>query len=302
MAEKTEQPASTSSASVPDRVAVDLHLHSTLSDGSDEPEQIVATAQRQGLTSIALTDHDNLEGIDRARNAAAASGIDFIAGTELSVDWPGGTMHLLAYFLEPGEGPLQDEMVHIREGRMVRNREMVSRLNDIGIDISYEDVEAQSGGGVIGRPHFAAVLIQRGDVESIREAFDRYLATGRPGYVPRYRIEAARAIELATASGAITSIAHPHTLGVGADDYSRAFSQLASVGLGGIEAYYAEYTPQVRKHLAGLARDLGIIATGGSDYHGSYKPDLDIGVGHGDLVVPDTAVIELHEARQRLAN
>lgn len=279
---------------------VDLHLHSRFSDGSDDPEAIVAFAATAGLSTIALTDHDNLEGIERARTAAAATDVELISGTELSVDWPGGAMHLLVYFLEPGPGALQDEMRRIRDGRRDRNLEMIEQLNRLGIEISVAEVEAEAGEGVTGRPHFAAILYRKGYVESLGDAFDRYLAAGRPGYVPRMRLGAAEAIELATASGAVTSVAHPHTLGVSADDYARAFGELVASGLGGIEAYYAEYSPDVRNHLAELAGQLGVAATGGSDYHGAYKPGLAIGTGYGDLVVPDQAALSLFAARNRL--
>lgn len=279
---------------------VDLHLHSRFSDGSDDPEAIVAAAAAAGLSTIALTDHDNLEGIERARAAAAEFEVELISGTELSVEWPRGAMHLLVYFLEPGSGALQDEMRRIRDGRRNRNLEMIEQLNRIGLEISVAEVEAEAGEGVTGRPHFAAILLRKGYVESLSDAFDRYLAAGRPGYVPRLRLEAARAIELATASGAVTSVAHPHTLGVSADDYGRAFSDLVAAGLGGIEAYYAEYSPEVRHHLAGLAAQLDVVATGGSDYHGSYKPGLAIGTGYGDLAVPDQAALSLFAARDRL--
>jgi len=281
-------------------VPVDLHLHSTFSDGSDEPEAIVANARDAGLSTIALTDHDNLDGISRAQAAAAAAGIDLIPGTELSVGWPSGAMHLLVYFLEPHSGPLQDELTRIREGRMDRNLQMVDQLNGLGIDLTYDEVAEQAGEGVMGRPHFAAVLMRKGYVTSIKNGFDAYLAAGRPGYVPRTRLEASRAIELATASGAVTAVAHPHTVGVAAAEYADAFTSLVDSGLGGIEAYYAEYSPEVRIHLADLAAHLGVIATGGSDYHGTYKPDTRIGTGRGDLLVPDKAATELHAARARL--
>ena len=155
---------------------VDLHLHSTLSDGSDEPEDLVAGAVAAGLSTIALTDHDNLEGIERARTAAEVAGIDLIPGTELSVDWPGGAMHLLVYFLEPGPGPLQDELTRIQEGRSARNRQMVDQLTSLGLEITYDEVAAQAGPGVTGRPHFAAILMQKGYTDSIKEAFDVFLA------------------------------------------------------------------------------------------------------------------------------
>lgn len=274
-------------------MAVDLHLHSNLSDGSDEPEAIVRRAAELGLSTIALTDHDNLDGIARARTAAQPLGLDVISGTELSVGWNGDGMHLLVYFLEPVSGPLQDRLLEVQEGRANRNIRIVDRLNELDMDITYDEISDQADGTGIGRPHFAAVMVRKGYATDIKDAFDRFLATGRPAYLPRTRLDAVQAIELATESGAVTSIAHPHTLGVARDDYRHAFEDLTDAGLGGIEAYYGEYPPELRAHLAELCGLLGIVATGGSDYHGSYKPDLQIGVGRGDLVVPDVAVAEL---------
>lgn len=250
-----------------------------------------------GLTTIALTDHDTLDGIAEAAEAAAEGGIGFIPGTELSVDWPTGTMHMLVYHLAPGPGLLQDRLADLREARERRNHVILERLARLGIDIPFAEVEAESGGGVIGRPHIAAVLVARGHAADIPDAFDRYLAQGRPGYVDRTRLAAAEAIDLARRSGAVPVIAHPHTLGVSQAEYSAAFSELAAVGLGGIESYYAEYSPELRLHLAGLCDQLGLVATGGSDYHGRYKPGLEVGTGRGDLVVPDDVVAALDAAR-----
>jgi predicted metal-dependent phosphoesterase TrpH len=277
-------------------VAVDLHTHSNASDGSERPAAIVQMAAAGGLSAVALTDHDNLDGISEAEAAADEFGIDFIIGTELSVTWDGGPMHLLVYFLS-GSGPLEDEMVSIRRGRTERNHRLVGRLQRLGIDVTYEEVEAQAGGRGIGRPHFAAVMVAKGCVPDIPTAFDRYLAAGRPGYEPRDRLGAVRAIELARASQAVPVIAHPHTIGAGADDYNRAFRRLADAGLGGIECYYGEYSQELRSHLAGVAHGLGLAATGGSDYHGAYKAGIEVGIGRGDLRVPDAAVEELIASR-----
>lgn len=272
---------------------VDLHLHSTKSDGTSTPAQVVHAAVAAGLSTIALTDHDNLDGIDEARAAAEGTGLGFISGTELSVDWEGGAMHMLVYFLEPGSGPLQDRLIAIRRGRSERNHEIVAALQGLGIDITHDEIAAEAGGSGIGRPHIAAVLVAKGIVADIPEAFDRLLATGRPAYRPRLRLGVDEAISLARASGGVPVIAHPHTLGIPADGYAEAFRGLVAAGLGGIEAYYGEYTPQLRRHLAGLCEDLGIVATGGSDYHGAYKPDLAVGTGRGDLHVPDHVVASL---------
>lgn len=282
-------------------MAVDLHLHSTASDGSDEPSRIVALATDAGLTAIALTDHDNLDGIPEASAAAERAGLRFVSGTELSVSWRGAAMHLLVYFLEPGPGPLQDELATVRLGREDRNRKLVDRLTELGAKLSYEEVLAEAGGSGVGRPHFAAVLVRKGYVETIKSAFDVYLADGQPGYVPRQRLEAVAAIRLARQSGAVPVIAHPHTLKVPPDGYAASFRELVDLGLGGIEAYYGGYATDVRDNLVDLCADLGIVATGGSDYHGSYKPGLSVGSGPGDLVVPDHIVSDLEQQRDRTA-
>jgi len=280
-------------------VAVDLHLHSTKSDGTTTPQEVVRSGVSAGLSAIALTDHDNLDGIAEARAAAGSAGLGFIPGTELSVGWEGGAMHMLVYFLEPEPGPLQDRLRAVRDGRTARNHEIVVALQGLGIDISYEEVAAEAAGSGIGRPHIAAVLVSKGVVADIPAAFDRLLATGRPAYRPRLRLEVVEAIALARASGAVPVIAHPHTLGIPEGGYREAFRELVDVGLGGIEAYYGEYTPELRSHLAALCDDLGIVATGGSDYHGRYKPDLSVGIGRGDLEVPDATVERLIDERDR---
>lgn len=278
-------------------MAVDLHLHSTFSDGSDSPEAIVAEAAGIRLTTIALTDHDTLDGIPRAAVAAAAAGIRFIPGIELSVDWRNQSMHMLVYFLEPGSGPLQDRLEELRRGRSQRNDRIVGLLQGCGLDITMGEVRAEAGGGVIGRPHFAGVLIRKGYVASVQEAFDRYLATGRPAYSPRFKLAAAEAIALARETEAVPVIAHPHTLNLRAEGYAAGFADLVDLGLGGIEAYYGEYSPELRLSIAGLCERLGIVATGGSDYHGSYKPHLSVGTGKGDLRVPDDIPARLLAAR-----
>ncbi len=274
-------------------MAVDLHLHSVFSDGSETPQAIVDRAARAGLTAIALTDHDTLDGVTEAAAAARKAGLVFVPGAELSVQWKTGPMHLLVYYLEPGSGPLQDRLAEIQAGRVHRNEQIADRLGGLGIEVSLEEVETEASGRGVGRPHFAAVLMRKGYVASMGEAFDRYLAAGRPGYVNRERLGAADAIILARASGAVPVIAHPHTLGITAADFRAAFEHLVTVGLGGIEAYYGEYRPEMRRHLAGVCRRLGIAATGGSDFHGAYKPGLEVGSGHGDLAVPDEALDEL---------
>ena len=278
-------------------MAIDLHLHSTCSDGSKTPTEIVEGAAAIGLTGMALTDHDTLEGIPVAAQAAESHGLRFIGGTELSVLWKGQSMHMLVYFLDPAGGPLEDRMEELRDSREVRNNQIAGKLQNLGLEITIEEVITEAGGGVIGRPHFAGVMIQKKYVENVPEAFDRYLAAGRPAYTPRKRLTAEEAIGLSRESGAVPVIAHPHTLNLRADEFAEGFAELVDSGLGGIEAYYGEYTPALRTRIAEICEDLGIVATGGSDYHGKYKPHLSIGTGKRDLHVPDSVFDQLEQSR-----
>ena len=280
-------------------MAIDLHTHSRASDGSDPPERIPELAAERRLAAVALMDHDTLEGIPAAARRADELGIPLIPGVELSVEWPTGRMHLLAYFLEPGSGPLQDRLSELRRGREARNRQIVEALRADRIDITVEEVEAESGGGSVGRPHIAALLIRKGAVATMSEAFDRYLAEGRPAYRPRLRLAAAEAVRLTATSGGVAVVAHPHTVAGRADEFSTAFEEFAAIGVAGIECHYSEYPPEQRSSLAATATRFGLIATGGSDYHGTYKPGLDLGVGRGDLAVPDDAYEALLAARPR---
>ncbi len=206
-------------------------------------------------------------------------------------------MHMLVYHLEPGPGPLQDRLAWLQHSRATRNERMIERLRGLDIDIDMDDVSAEAGEGVIGRPHFAAILVAKGYVPDMAAAFDRYLAAGRPGYLPRDRLDAGEAITLAIASDAVPVVAHPHTIGVPEEGYEAVFAELAAMGLGGVEAHYAEYSPELRVHLAALCDRVGLVATGGSDFHGRYKAGLHVGVGRGDLAVPDDVVEQLQERR-----
>ena len=244
-----------------------------------------------------MTDHDILDGIPRAAIAAAARGLRFIGGTELSVLWKQQSMHLLVYFLEPGRGPLQDRLAELRAARAGRNEQIAARLQSLGLDITMDEVRREAGTGVAGRPHFAGVMIEKGYVDTVAEAFERYLAAGRPGYVPRMRLTANEAITVSRECGAVPVVAHPHTLNLSSEEFATGLRELVSIGLGGIEAYYGEYLPEMRSRIAEICDDLGVVATGGSDYHGKYKPDLRIGIGRGDLRVPDAVFDQLESAR-----
>ncbi|MCU1494884.1 MAG: hypothetical protein JWO62_2648 [Acidimicrobiaceae bacterium] len=276
---------------------IDLHSHSSFSDGSESPERVVELAAAAGCTAVALTDHDTTEGLPRATVRAAELGIAIVPGCEVSCAFSPGAMHVLSYFVSGEPSPFQDELVRLRADRESRNERMAARLAEIGMPITYEEVVEEAGGVGVGRPHFASVLVRKGVVGSIQEAFDAYLAKGTPGYVSKARIEVERVVDLVTRSGGVTVLAHPLSLDLDEEALTRELARLAEIGLTGMECYYGRYDPATRAQLVALAGSLGLVATGGSDFHGTYKPDLSMGTGTGDLEVPSTVVEELAARR-----
>lgn len=286
---------------------IDLHTHSTVSDGSEPPGAVVELAAAAGCSALSLTDHDSLAGLAEARRVAADLGVRLVPGCEVSCRKPApppgapkieGSVHVLVYFVEPGEGPLQQELVKLRGDRAVRNRELAARLGELGTRVTYEDVlaEADDEAGM-GRPHFARALVKAGAAEDVDDAFDRWLADGRPAYVPKARLEPTDVARLAHESGGVAVMAHPLSTGLSSPHLERLVAELAAGGLDGIEAVYSSYTPDQRSILRRMAARHGLVATGGSDFHGSFKPGLHVGSGRGDLNVPDE-VLDALEARR----
>jgi len=281
-----------------DDSVIDLHTHSTVSDGSDPPARIPELAAEAGCSAVALTDHDRIDGLDDAARRAAEVGVELVRGCEISCEVAHGTMHLLVYFLENDDGPLQHELVRLQQARDDRNTRMYERLGgELGLPITAEEVDAEAGGKGVGRPHVAAVLLRKGVVDSIQDAFDRFLAKGKPGYVEKERLYPDVAIRLARESRGVPVLAHPLSLDLPPAELERSVTELAELGLVGLEAIYGRFSPDERDGLAALARSHDLVVTGGSDHHGTYKPDLRVGIGRGDLDVPDTALKELSARR-----
>jgi len=277
---------------------IDLHTHSTCSDGTEPPERIPELAAAAGCSAVALTDHDTLVGLADARRRAGEVGVDLVPGCELSCVFAGTSAHVLVYFVDDGDGPLQDELERLRQDRVVRNRRLIARLRELGIPITYDEVVAEaSGEDSVGRPHVAAVLVRLGAADDIPDAFDRWLASGRPAHVPKARLSPAEAAQLASGSGGVAVLAHPLTLGLGPADLSSAVAELADAGFAGIEAFYGRYSPDQRAALTELAQRFDLVATGGSDFHGTVKQDLSVGTGQGDLRVPDDVIEQLAARR-----
>lgn len=273
-------------------MGVDLHTHTTASDGSDSPAELVSAAAALGLSAVAVTDHDTTQGLAEAEAVASRAGIELVRGLELSLEWGPGAMHLLILLIEDPDY-LSSRLGRVREGRARRNLEVAERLRSQGMDVTMEEVSEEGGSGAIGRPHFASLLVRKGYASDIPAAFDMYLAKGRPAYVERFRLGPAEAIAAAHASGGAAVLAHPLTLGVEGSRLSAVLEDLSERGLDGMEAHYGAYAPPTRRSLVELARRHGLVPSGGSDYHGRFKPDVKLGTGRGDLVVPDETLAEL---------
>ncbi len=273
---------------------VDLHLHSTFSDGSDSPEALVDLAIEAKLTAISLTDHDTTEGTERFLAAASACGISTITGIELSVEGPDGSLHMLGYGIDPADSALQENLKELRNGRHRRNEKILQKLDNLGLSLDYDNVVGLAGNDeVVGRPHIAAAMVAAGYVETRQEAFQKYLIQGAPAYADRLRLGAARAMSLIRSAGGLPVLAHPHLLRLKRKPLQKLVAQLRRNGLAGIEVWHSRHNHNVIAALHGIAHDLGLLVTGGSDYHGQFKGSVRIGVGPGHLRVPDECFAKL---------
>ncbi len=275
---------------------IDLHVHSTFSDGSLTPEELVEKAAKVGLSAMALTDHDGMMGMDRFLAACKAHGLRGVPGVEISVDFSGGTMHMLGYFMDHVHSGIDDSLVKLRQGREERNQLILEKLNKLGFAMTWEEVSCLAKEDVVGRPHFAQVMIQKGYVKKKDDAFDRYLGKGKAAYVDRFRFTVEESIALIQAAGGVPVLAHPFTLDLGRKRLRVLLADLAAKGLQGIEAYYSEHSHDQQRFCLSTARELGLAVTGGSDFHGAMNPDIRQGVGFGNLNVPDD-LVDLLQAR-----
>jgi predicted metal-dependent phosphoesterase TrpH len=258
---------------------VDLHLHTTASDGILSPSRIVNSAKRKGLKAIAITDHDTIDGNEEAMDEGRKVGLEVIPGVEISAQFDLGSMHILGYFIDIGNQTLNDKLSLLQETRAQRNPQMVQKLRRLGVDISYDDVRDVSGGGQVGRPHFAQVLLQKGYAHTVQEAFDRFLGKGAPAYVDKFRFDPKEAMGLIREARGIPVLAHPFTLHIPSPHQMNALLvELIQLGLMGIEVYYPEHTGDQISFYKTLAEKHGLLITGGSDYHGIQTDKADIGM------------------------
>ncbi len=274
---------------------IDLHTHSTASDGSFSPADLVALAAKKGLAAVALTDHDTLSGLPEALEAGRRHGVEVVAGVELSVGDGEKSVHLLGLFLPDRPGRLADALAYLRDRRHNRNRLILDRLRELGIPLDYEAVTARAAGAV-GRPHIAQALVAMGAVTSFKEAFTRYLGVHGRAYVPKDKLSFAEAVSLLHAEGALTVLAHPYMLGLAGPALAEAVGRYRDLGLDAIEALYTEHSQAQTLEYLALARRFGLAVSGGSDFHGAAKPDVEIGRGRGNLRV-DITLLDVLRAR-----
>lgn len=300
---------------------VDLHTHSTASDGTDSPADLARLAKQAGLDAFALTDHDTTAGLTLAADAADRLGIGFVPGIELSIvadpfaedasiytdkptDNTERSAHLLGYHVRPDHPDLLALETRLRQARETRNPRIIAKLEELGVRIAYDDVLelAQAGdhdvdAHAIGRPHIAQLMVQRGYVKSIHEAFARYLGPGAAAYVPRSLPTARQAIDAVHAAAGVAVLAHPVLLGLGPAELEHTIARLADLGLDGIETQHPDHEISDTRKLAVLAERFGLITTGGSDYHGSRKA-----IALGSVLAPDDALQRLKQAAASYAS
>jgi len=275
-----------------DQPGIDLHIHSTASDGSLTPSEIIHLAQELNLGAIAITDHDSLEGSKEAIEAGIPPSIKFVSGVEISAAYPpffpgSGSFHILGYCIRLDDSALNQSLAKLRQARKSRNPEILRRLNRLGYPLSLEEVRREVGQGQIGRPHIARAMKAKGFVKSIDEAFDSFLGNDTPAYVDKYRIECADAVQTIRAAGGISVLAHPGLLNISSEnELNHLVGSLKELGIQGIEVHYPEHTPQQIKKYAELAERYELLMTGGTDFHGSIIPEIEMGSGNGSLFIP----------------
>ncbi len=279
---------------------VDLHLHTTASDGVLSPSEVVRYAQAKGLQAIAITDHDTIEGCEEGLLEGERIGLEVIPGIEISAEYSPGSMHILGFFLDIHHSLLNERLEYLQKARAERNPKMVAKLNQLGIEITYEEVMKASGGGQVGRPHFANVLLEKKIVRNFQEAFDRFLKKGAPAYVDKFRFTSKEALHFIREARGVAVLAHPNTLGVNRySELEKLILQLVDEGLQGIEVYYPEHSSAEVAQYKTLADRYNLLSTGGTDYHGIEKNELDIGIGRGEMKLPYSIVEKIKALRSR---
>ena len=275
-----------------ENLKVDLHIHSTASDGTLSPIEILRLARQLNLGAIAITDHDTMAGVKDALAHGIPPSLKFLAGVEISVLPPPSfsyleSFHVLGYSIDPDNTLLNHTLGELQQARKNRNPRILKILNELGFNITLAQVQKEAGESQLGRPHIAQLMIKKGYVKSINEAFDRYLSQGKPAYVDKYRLDCAKAIEIILSAGGVPVLAHPCLIQTQNDKILEDLVvTLMEMGLKGLEVYYPEHPPEKIAHYTDIAKRRGLLVTGGTDFHGSLKPEIKMGSGKGNLSIP----------------
>lgn len=279
---------------------IDLHVHTNMSDGTFSPEEVVRLALSRGMRALAITDHDTVAGVRRAQSEGSRIGVEVIAGVEISTQWTGGILHILGYFILPEQLELLEALNCLRRDRRRRVVEIVARLNDHDVSMTADEVNHEAVGGVPGRPHVASLLVRKGHAETVQDAFDRYLGKGAPAYVPKRKLSPEEALHVIIRAGGIPVMAHPYSLDEADPAQLEAIVRgLMSHGLRGIEVYYPRHTPEQTAEFSSLARKLDLAVTGGTDFHGEIKPDIELGVFPSGHTMPLSMLDDLRMRHTR---
>jgi hypothetical protein len=252
----------------------DLHVHTTASDGTSTPQQVVELAASCGLKAIAITDHDAIGGIEEAIQASCGLGIEVIPGVEINTEHNNREVHILGYFIRYNDEEFQARLIELQNARLIRIEKIVHRLKSLKLPVELSRVLELAGAGSVGRPHIAMVMVEKGYVNSITDAFQQYLGYGASAFIPRYKLDPAEAVGIIRQAGGVAVMAHP-----GLANCDHLISELVKFGLQGLEVYYPEHSPDMVRRYLSLARNYGLIVTGGSDYHGSgagYRANLGV--------------------------
>lgn len=276
---------------------IDLHTHSNCSDGSMTPREVVRAAKEAGLSAIALSDHDTVAGIREALDEGERIGVEIVPAIELSAQSETET-HILGYYIDAEDPELNRSMEYVKEVRLERQKDVCRSLNELGFEISMEDVKRKAGSEVLCRAHFARVMMDKGYVSSVSEAFEKYLSSGCKAYSNRQALVDTEAIKIIKNAGGIAFLAHPHKTKLPMPELRKFLIRLKEAGLDGLEGYYTEYTSEMQKEFLSLAEELELCVCGGTDFHAEQKPHIKIGVGYGDLKIPYSVLQNMKDYRK----
>ena len=279
---------------------IDLHCHSVFSDGTYTPEELLDAAEEIGLTAVALTDHDTVSGIPDALEASRGKQVRFVPGVEISGEIDHGALHILGLFVDHRDETLNQMLAFAENERFQRNVNIAARLQALGMNITVDEVAAEASPGVMGRPHFATIMIRKGYVATMGEAFVRYLGKDGAAFVPKTRIPREKAIPVIRGASGIPVLAHPDQTHRGGKELDELLSALRGLGLVGMETHYSGYTTERMRDFRQTAERIGLLESGGSDFHGAVKPSLSLGTGPGNLHVPDQFYFDLLKAAEAL--